>query len=454
MTEIKKENKMGTMPITKLLLTMSGPAIFSMLIQALYNIVDSIFVAQLGQSALAAVTLVFPIQMLIISVAVGTGIGINSLISRRLGAKRQEDANKAATTGLFLGIFNWIPFAIFGIFFATWFLSMFSNNPYIIKEGGDYLRIVTIGSIFVMTGINSEKIIQSTGNMILPMITIITGALVNVVLDPILIFGLLGAPKLGVAGAAVATVIAQCASMMVGVTFLLKKNLPVKVNFSNGIFNGRTIKEIYGVGGPSIIMQAIGSFMLFGINGILASFSETAVAVMGAYSKLQSFVFMPCFGVNQGSLPVMGYNYGAQNGKRLMETFKKAGIMAISIMTFGLILFQTIPVVLLSMFNANEDMIEIGTIALRAISLSFIPAAIGIVSAGLFQATGHGMISLWGSLIRQLVGILPLAILFGKIGGVSLVWWAFPLAEVFGLIYSITMIRYLFKTKLKRLGDV
>ncbi len=449
-----KENKMGTMPIGKLLLTMSGPAIFSMLINALYNIIDSIFVAQVGEDALTAVSIAFPVQMLLIAMGVGTGVGINSLISRRLGAKRFEEANNAASTGIKLGILNWLIFAIFGIFFVEPFMKIFSSDANIIHCGVQYLSIVTIFSIFSMTGLLIEKIFQSTGNMIYPVTTMIVGAVVNTICDPILIFGLLGFPKMGVAGAAVATVFAQFVSCALGLFLLMtkEKNLDVKV-FSLDI-HLQTVKEIYAVGAPSIVMQAIGSFMLFGMNAILAAFSSTAVAVLGIYGKLQSFVFMPSIGVNQGALPVMGYNYGARNKERMMRTYKLATIAAMVIMAVGFVIFQAFPGILLKMFNAapGTDMYKIGIDALRSISLCFIPAGFGIITAGLFQATGHGMMSMWGSLIRQFAGILPIAFIFGKLFGLRMVWFAFPLAEVIGVIYYSFMLKYIYNKTFKNMG--
>lgn len=310
-----KTVRMGYMPVGRLLATMSGPAIFSMLINALYNIIDSIFVAQIGEDALTAVTIGGPIQFFMVSMGVGTGVGINSLISRRLGAKKFEDANNAANSGLKLAIFNWLIFVIFGIFFAKPFIEIFSNDPSIVKQGVSYLSIVTVISCFCMLELLLEKIFQATGNMVYPMITMITGALVNTMVDPILIFGLLGAPKLGVTGAAISTVFAQFVSMSVGIYFIKRKNIGLKVNLLDLKIDFKIVKEIYKVGAPSIIMQSLSSVMLFGINIILAAFSSTAVAVMGIYGRLQMFIFMPVFGINQGALPIMGYNFGAKSKK-------------------------------------------------------------------------------------------------------------------------------------------
>lgn len=446
-----KTVRMGYMPVGRLLATMSGPAIISMLINALYNIIDSIFVAQIGEDALTAVTIGGPIQFFMVSMGVGTGVGINSLISRRLGAKKFEDANNAANSGLKLAIFNWLIFVIFGIFFAKPFIEIFSNDPSIVKQGVSYLSIVTVISCFCMLELLLEKIFQATGNMVYPMITMITGALVNTMVDPILIFGLLGAPKLGVTGAAISTVFAQFVSMSVGIYFIKRKNIGLKVNLLDLKIDFKIVKEIYKVGAPSIIMQSLSSVMLFGINIILAAFSSTAVAVMGIYGRLQMFIFMPVFGINQGALPIMGYNFGAKSKKRLMDTYKLANIGAFTIMGVGLLIMQIFPDLLLKMFNASPEMYEIGIKALRSISWCFLPAGYGIITAGMMQATGYGFSSMWGSIIRQFVGILPLAYIFGKIGGLDLVWWAFPSAEILELLYYMMFMYILNKRAFSKL---
>lgn len=446
-----KTVRMGYMPVGRLLATMSGPAIFSMLINALYNIIDSIFVAQIGEDALTAVTVGGPIQFFMVSMGVGTGVGINSLISRRLGAKKFEDANNAANSGLKLAMFNWLIFLVFGIFFAKPFIEIFSNDPSIVKQGVSYLSIVTVISCFCMLELLLEKTFQATGNMVYPMITMIIGALVNTIVDPILIFGLLGAPKLGVTGAAISTVFAQFVSMSVGIYFIKRKNIGLKVNLLDLKIDFKIVKEIYKVGAPSIIMQSLSSVMLFGINIILAAFSSTAVAVMGIYGRLQMFIFMPVFGINQGALPIMGYNFGAKSKKRLMDTYKLANIGAFTIMGVGLLIMQIFPDLLLKMFNASPEMYEIGIKALRSISWCFLPAGYGIITAGMMQATGYGFSSMWGSIIRQFVGILPLAYIFGKIGGLDLVWWAFPSAEILGLLYYMMFMYILNKRAFSKL---
>ena len=454
--KVPTHNKMGEMPVGRLILNMSWPAILSMLIQAFYNVVDSFFVSRLGEEALAALTYVNPIQFLIISFGVGTGVGINSLISRRLGAGRLEEANMAACHGYRLSFFYWGLFALIGLFFAKPIMDLMSDNPYIIESGVIYMQIITIGCVFVMVQITSEKILQATGNMTLPMICSIVGAVTNIILDPILIFGYGPFPEMGVAGAAIATVFGQFLSMCLGQYLLFAKEHSVKVRFRGWKFDKQIVKDIYAVGAPSILMQSIGSVMQFGMNLILGSLTETAVAVMGVYGRLQSFVFMPVFGMNQGVMPIMGYNYGARNRKRLMETYKKGFLIALGIMSVGLVIFQLFPSQLLSIFNAqgSQSMYDIGIPALRAISWCFIPASFGIMTSSIFQATGHGFISLWASLIRQLVGILPLAWILAKVGGITLVWYSFPLAEILGTAFLIIMLVHIYKNEIKRLDEM
>lgn len=449
-----QENKMGVMPIGKLIFNMSWPAILSMLMMAMYNVVDSFFVSRLGEEALAAVTYIFPFQFLVISVAVGTGVGINSLISRRLGAKRFEEANMAASHGYRLSFFSWIPFLIIGLFFAKPVMGFMSDTPYIIEEGAIYLSIVMIGSLMIIIQCTTEKILQATGNMVVPMICSMTGGIINVVLDALLIFGLGPFPQMGVTGAAVATVIGQAVSMAIGQYVLFGKKHPVKVSFRGWKWDGQIVKDIYAVGGPAILMQGIGSILQFSMNLILGSFTETAVAVMGIYGRLQSFIFMPCIGLNQGVLPIMGYNYGAQNRERFMEAFKKGFFAAFCIMFLGFLVFQIFPHQLIEVFNAkgSPDMYEIGVPAFRAISWCFMPASFGIMSSSIFQASGHGFLSLWGSLIRQFVGVLPMALIFAKYFGLNMVWYAFPLAEIFGTLYFALMLRHLYNKEFRRMG--
>lgn len=444
------ENKMGVMPIGKLLASMSWPAILSMMINALYNIVDSIFVANISEDALAAVTFVFPINMLIVSFGVGTGVGVNSLISRRLGAQRFEEANLAAEHGLRLALLNWLFFAIFGGIFAEIFMSAYSDIPHIVADGTAYMRITTVGSLFIMLTMMTEKTLQARGNMIFPMMSSLLGAIVNIILDPILIFGYFGMPKMGVTGAALATIIGQFCSMCFCMLALFKIDKFYKIRIRGFRFQWQTIKDIYEIGLPSIVMQSIGSIMLFGFNAILAK-NTTAVAVLGVYFRLQSFVFMPVFGMNQGALPIMGYNYGARNRERLMHTFRLALIAAALYMFCGLIVFQLFPSNLLDIFEASFDMKEIGISALRMISLSFLPAAFGIMSTTVFQATAHGLFSLLASFIRQLVALLPIAWILMRLFGVELVWMAFPLAEIVGFVYSAFSLRYVYRKDIKNM---
>ena len=453
MTEvIKTENKMGTMPVRKLLVSMAWPAVLSMTINALYNVVDSIFVAQISEDALTAVSIVNPIQMLIIALSVGSGVGINSLISRRLGAGRQQEADQAASTGIRIGIINYLIFFAVGLLVTGPFVGSYAaKGTYIFDAARIYMMIVCIGSLFLNVQVVIEKILQSTGNMIAPMICGLTGAIVNIALDPILIFGLLGMPKMGVAGAAIATISGQLCGMLVGVFILIRGEHLVKVKLKGFKISWSIVLDIYKVGLPSIIMQSIGSLMLILYNIILVAYSTTAVAVLGIYFKIQSFVFMPVFGLNQGAMPIMGYNYGSRDKKRLMDTYKEGLKLALIVMGIGLLIFQLFPGGLLKMFDASPEMMRIGVPALRIISLCFLPAAFGIISSTMFQATGHGMLSLFASLLRQLVGILPLAYILIRLGGVTLSWASFPLAEIIGLTYSAIMMRRLYKKEITNL---
>lgn len=452
MEEKEHINKMGAMPIKKLLLNMAWPAILSMTINAMYNIVDSIFVAQISEDALTAVSIVNPIQMLIIALSVGSGVGINSLIARRLGAQRQEEADKAASIGLRIGILNYVVFLIVGLVFTGIFVSSYAEKgTYIYEEACKYMAIVCVGSLFINIQVVFEKILQATGNMVGPMACSLTGAVVNIILDPILIFGLCGAPEMGVAGAAIATVVGQLCGMIVGAFITFKGDHLVTLTVRGFKTDWKIVADIYKVGLPSIVMQSIGSVMIIGYNKILVDFSTTAVAVLGVYFKIQSFVFMPVFGLNQGAMPIMGYNYGAKDRHRLMETYKESLKFAVVVMALGLVLFQLLPKQLLMLFDASDEMLAIGIPALRIISICFLPAAFGIITGTLFQGTGHGVYSLCCSIIRQLVGILPLAFILIRIGGVTLSWAAFPLAEMLGLTYSALMLRYLYNKEIKTL---
>ena len=451
--EERKENRMGTMPVGKLLVTMSLPIMISMLIQALYNIVDSIFVAQIGENALTAVSLAFPVQNLIIAVGIGTGIGINSLLSRRLGERRFDDANAAAENGILLSLCNWLVFAIFGGLFSEAFFRAFTDNPEIISMGTDYLTVCTVFSFGCFMQFACERILQATGITIYNMITQATGAIINIILDPIMIFGLFGFPRLGVKGAAIATVIGQIVAMLLGLWFNAKKNKEVHMDFRHFRPNGRIIGEIYKVGVPSIVMQSIGTVMTIGMNKILIAFSETAVAVFGVYFKLQSFVFMPIFGLTNGLVPIVAYNYGARKRTRITASIRLALVYALSIMALGLLIFQLFPVPLLRLFKASDALLSIGVPALRIISISFLGAGVGIVLSSVFQAMGNGVLSLTMSVARQLAVLLPVAWLMARFVGLDAVWAAFPVSEYVSVTIALFMYRYVYHNHIATLAD-
>ncbi|WP_308754238.1 MATE family efflux transporter [uncultured Anaerotruncus sp.] len=442
--EERRENRMGTMPVGKLLVTMSLPIMISMLIQALYNIVDSIFVAQIGENALTAVSLAFPVQNLIIAVGIGTGIGINSLLSRRLGERRFDDANAAAENGILLSLCNWLVFAIFGGLFSEAFFRAFTDNPEIISMGTDYLTVCTVFSFGCFMQFACERILQATGITIYNMITQATGAIINIILDPIMIFGLFGFPRLGVKGAAVATVIGQIVAMLMGLWFNAKKNREIHMDFRHFRPSGRIIGEIYKVGVPSIVMQSIGTVMTIGMNKILIAFSETAVAVFGVYFKLQSFVFMPIFGLTNGLVPIVAYNYGARKRHRITGSIRHALVYALSIMALGTLLFQLLPAPLLRLFKASDALLAIGVPALRIISISFLGAGVGIVLSSVFQAMGNGVLSLTMSVARQLAVLLPVAWLMARFVGLDAVWAAFPVSEYVSVTIALFMYRYVY----------
>ncbi len=449
--KISSQNKMGTAPLFRLIISMALPAMFSMLVQAMYNIVDSIFVSMKGEEALGAVNLAFPMQFLMTSVAVGTGIGINSLISRRLGEGRKHEADKTATYSLLLGICSWLIFLILGIFAVEPLISLFTDDPLTYQYSIEYLSTVFIFSIGIFVEVNIEKTLQGTGNTIFPMAFQLVGAVTNIILDPIFIFTF----NMGVRGAAIATVAGQILSMVFAllVLFIRKNGVKVDFRFFKNI-DGKVIVDIYRVGLPSIVMQSIGSFMIFGLNLILTTFSLTAVNVLGVYYKLQSFIFMPVFGLTHGVMPIMGYNYGAKNKDRLLKALKYSLFIALGIMAFGLVIFQLFPHQLLSMFSATDDMYIIGEPALRLISLCFLPAAVGIMFSTVFQAVGRGVRSLIISLLRQLLLILPIAYFLSLSGQVTYVWLAFPLAEILSILVSVIFFVNLYKKELKNLSEI
>jgi len=449
--EMQKGNKMGYMPIPKLLFEMSTPIIISMLVQALYNIVDSIFVAQVNEEALTAVSLVFPIQNLLIAIAIGTGVGINALLSRSLGEKNYKNANLAARNGIFLAVCSAIVFAVFGAAFATLFFDLQTQDTQIRTYGIQYMSIISLFSIAPFMQVTMERLLQSTGRAFLSMLTQGLGAIINLILDPILIFGLFGFPRLEAAGAAIATVIGQFAGMLLGLYFNAKYNEDISINMKKFRPDKKIIGHIYRIGVPSIFVQAIGSVMTFGINKILLIFTPTATAVFGVYFRLQSFVFMPVFGLNSGLVPIVAYNYGAGNRKRIMAAIKLSIFSAVAIMLLGLACFQLLAPQLLHIFNASQDMLEIGIPALRIISLSFIFAGYCIVVGSVFQALDNAMYSLINSISRQLLALLPIAYIFAKFFGLQAVWWSFPLAEIVSFVLTTIFFRNIYQKKIRHI---
>ncbi len=439
------ENKMGTMPLGKLLIQMSLPMMISMFVQALYNIVDSIFVAQISENAITAVSLAFPIQNLLISVAVGTGVGINSLLSRRLGEKRQDQVDKAAMNGIFLTICSFIVFLIIGIFVPEPYFRSQTDNAEIIEYGVTYMRICLIFSIGLCGSITFERLLQSTGLTMLSMVSQLVGTLFNIVFDPILIFGLLGFPKLGIAGAAIATVMGQIAAMIVSFILNLKKNKEIHFSFKGLLPDWEIIKGIYAVGVPSILLSSIGSIMVYFLNLIIGAFTTTAIAVFGVYFKLQSFVFMPVFGLNNGAVPIIAYNYGAKKKSRIIKAVKLSALTAGGIMLFGTLIFEIFPAQLLMLFNASPEMLTIGVKAMRIIGIHFPIAAFCIIFGCVFQALGQGIQSMIISFVRQLIVLLPAAWLLSLTGNIDRVWWAFPIAELSSLALSTIFLRQVYK---------
>ncbi len=447
------ENKMGVMPISRLLITMSIPMMISMFVQALYNIVDSIFVSRLSENALTAVSLAFPVQNLMIAIGVGTAVGINALLSRSLGEKNRERVNKAAYNGIFLAFVSAVVFALFGLFFARIFFTAQTNNAEIIGYGCDYLIICSILSFGAFGQITFERLLQSTGKTFYAMITQATGAIVNIILDPIMIFGLFGFPRLEVAGAAIATVIGQVVAMTLAIIFNIKVNKEVTLKFRDVRPDAEIIGTILGVGIPTAIMMAITSIMTFGLNKILLSFTSTATAVFGVYFRLQGFLFMPIFGLNNGMVPIISYNYGARSRHRIVKTIRLSLIYTLTIMAVGVAIFQIFPRQLLSFFNASPDMISIGIPALRIISLSFVFAGFCIVSGSVFQALGKGLPSMLISTARQLIALLPLAYLMSRLGGLDAIWWSFPMAETVSVTMTVLFLRHYYKNEIKPLPE-
>ena len=449
------ENKMGVMPENKLLLNMAVPMMLSMLVQALYNIVDSIFVSKLSQDALNAVSLAFPVQNLMIAVGAGTAVGINALLSRSLGQKDQDRADKTAMNGILLALISAVVFTVVGLFGARLFFSIQTDIQGIVDYGTDYLMVICGVCIGIFMQVTFERLLQSTGRTIYSMITQGPGAIINIILDPILIFGLFGAPRLEVLGAAIATVIGQCVAAVLALIFNLKRNPDINLSWKGLRPATDIITGLSSVGLPSIIMQSVGSVMVFGMNKILLGFTDTATAVFGIYFKLQSFIFMPIFGLNSGVIPIVAYNYGARKPVRIMKTYKLAIGYAVAIMCVGVVIFQSIPELLLSLFTeadgSAEELIAVGVPALRTISFHFPVAAYCIMTGAMFQALGHGVLSLINSVIRQLVILLPAAFILSVIGGLDAIWFSFLFAEVGSLIVSTLFIARVYKGQIKPL---
>ncbi|NLW78290.1 MAG: MATE family efflux transporter [Ruminococcaceae bacterium] len=449
-----RRNKMGNMPVGRLLVSMSVPIIISMLVQALYNIVDSIFVAQLGEEALAAVGFAFPLQNLMIAVAVGTGVGMNSVLGRRLGEKNVTAANRVAVNGLFLAVASWAVFALLGFFGSAWYVSAFADNSItggVAQMAESYLSIVCIGSLGLFLAVTTERLLQATGRTVFSMVSQMVGAVLNIILDPIMIFGWFGFPAMGVAGAALATVIGQFGSMILAIAYNKLKNHELNLSLKGFRPNWTAIKHIYRVGVPSIIMQSLGSVMLFCMNLIMVPFGTTAVSVLSVYFRLQSFIFMPVFGLNSGMIPIIAFNYGAQNRLRIEKTIQRCVVVAVAIMLFGTALFWIFPGFLLGLFDAGPAMLELGTHALRRTSIAFPFVGVSIVFSGVFQALGRGAYSLIVSLIRQLGIMIPAAWLLAQLGGAELIWFSGPIAEISCMFIAIAFFRMAYKKIIKPL---
>ena len=458
----KNTERMGTAPVLGLIFKMSLPAMFSMLIQALYNVVDSMFLGAYGgnSDALTAVSLAYPMQLLMIAFAVGTAVGVNSLIARRLGEGRRKEAEYAATHGILLAVATWVLFALLGIFVSKPFmLFLNSGSDQIVTYGTEYLTIALVFSLGSFVQIMIEKCIQATGNMILPMTSHLIGAITNIILDWLLVFGVGIFPEMGVRGAAVATVAGQFVAMFYLVIILFVKDTGIRISFKGFKLKFGVIKDIYKVGLSGIVMQAVGSLTVALINFIIKTsgayggdVSTAAQTVYGVYYKMQSFVFMPVFGLNQGISPIIGYNYGAQIKERMMKTLRYATIIAAVIMLLGTIVFHSFPEPLLNLFGLEPDYIDIGVVALRRISLCFLPAAVGIVFTALFQSVGKGARSLLMSLLRQVILILPLALIFSRVN-VNLIWLAFPIAEYIAMAVAVIFFFDINKKDFSRLGQ-
>ena len=451
---MQQENKMGVMPIGRLVVSMSVPMMLSMLVQALYNIVDSMWVSRVCEDALTAVSLAFPVQNLMIGVATGTGVGVNALLSRSLGAKDYDRANTVASNGVFLAVISSVIFFFLGVFAVPLFFrtQVAADSP-IYVYGVDYLTVCCAFSFGVFGQIMIERLMQSTGRTVLSMITQLIGAVINMILDPLFILGMGPFPRLEAKGAAIATVTGQIIAFIVAIVLNHHFNREISLKLRGFRPNGRIIGDIYKIGVPSIIMVAIGSVMTYSLNKILLTFTKTAAAVFGVYFKLQSFVFMPVFGMNNGIIPIIAYNYGAGNRRRMTKTVRFSMVLACSIMAVGTALMWLFPETMLKIFDASENMLAIGVPALRTISLSFVVAGFCIAMGSVFQAIGKSYFSMIVSFTRQLVVLVPVAYLLSKTGVLENVWWAFPIAEVFSLAVTLISYSYVYKKIISHVGE-
>lgn len=440
------ENKMGVMEIKKLIITMSIPIMISMLVQALYNIVDSMFVARISNEALSAVSLCYPVQTIMIAVACGTGVGINAWLSRYLGQKNPEKASQVALHGIVLSFVNGLIFALLGIFCSELFLRIFTNDTSIISMGNTYMRICTIFSFGVFVQITYERIMQATGNPVYNMIIQGVGALTNIILDPIFIFGMFGLPQMGVAGAAIATVAGQMVAMLLGIFITSKYISEIQIKISEFKLSMSLLKDIYKLAFPAILMQSIMSFMNVFMNLILSTFSALAISVFSVYFKLQQFVFMALMGMSNALIPIISYNYGAKKQERIHQSIRFSIVASIAIMALGTVVFQVFPTQLLALFDADTDMLQIGIPALRTISLSFVFAGVSVILCSAFQAVDRPYESLIITLLRQLVLLIPMAYGFAQISGLELCWWAFPITEGLTMLLSLYFLKRVNKT--------
>ena len=450
---MKNENPMRVKPVLPLLLSMAFPPMISMLIQSLYNIVDSVFVSYLGENALTAVSLVFPLQNLALSCAVGIGVALNALIARHLGEKDDEKASFVAGQGVMLSALTSTIFVVIGLFFIKPFLSLFTTQGEVLTYGIQYGFIVITFAFGMFIHIAIEKTFQATGNMIIPMLLQLTGAIINIVLDPILIFGLFGLPSLGVIGAALATVFGQFGACTLAIIIFKKKSHHIHINLKHFRFDLKTVKNLVSIAIPSGIMMCMPSLLVTSINGILSSISQTAVAFFGIYFKLQTFIYMPCAGITQGMRPIMSYNYGAKQADRMQQTLKYSFLVIASILCIGTLSFHFLPTFILSMFNATPAMLEIGIPALKILSLSFILSAFALVMAGVLESLGKGKFSLIISLLRQFVIIVTLSPILLKFIGINGIWLTFPLSEFIASCVAFIIYQKQFKTTIKSIQN-